>query len=519
MAKTPDTPSRDYEAMLPYWEKIEAILGGAEAMRDAGGTAATSINPYLPKFSEERWKRYRERRQFCKFTNIFGDIVSGLAAKPFSKKVDLVDKEDVSPSYAKLVEDVDGRGNNLHVFAAETFYHGIAYAVDWVLVEYTRARPRPDGRPLTLEDQGPKGQNLKPYWVRIPATRMLAVESNTVRGREIFTHARIKETVTRRIGFEEEVIERVRVLNREPIEDGLGRVIDYAPATWELWEQQSGRRGKTTWERIDGGEITIGEIALVPFSAGRRLGASWTWAPPMRDAADLQIEHFQEESALKHIKHLTAFPMLAGNGIEPALDAAGDPKPVEIGPQAVLYARPIIGETSVTHGEWKFIEPTAESLKFLADQVEETERQLRELGRQPLTASAGITVVQAAMASQKASSAAQAWAWALKDALEQALRFTALWLKEDPAAAPAVFVHTDFAIETADEQGPPALIEARKNGDLSRRTLWGELQRRAILSRDFDAEAEEKALEEEAPDLDDEAEKEAALGGGQRAAA
>jgi hypothetical protein len=41
-----------------------------------------------------------------------------------------------------------------------------------------------------------------------------------------------------------------------------------------------------------------------------------------------------------------------------------------------------------------------------------------------------MTVVQAGMNAQKANSAIQAWALGLKDALEQAFVFTALWLGE-----------------------------------------------------------------------------------------
>lgn len=493
--KGPDTPSADHEAMAPYWRMVETILEGAEAMRRAGSTGGE--NPYLPKFPNEADEDYRYRKANAKFTNIYADIVSNLASKPFAKEVTL--DEDAPDRIKALAEDIDGRGNNLHVFAANLFFGGVNNAFDWVLVEFTKTRPNPSGRPLSQAEE--RAQGLRPYWLHIPASRMLAAYTATIDGKEAFVHCRFREDATVRDGYVEVARERVRELNREPIVGADGAVTGYGPATYTLWEKQKGNDGKDTWVAIDSGAITLGVIPLVPFITGRRKGGSWRFVPPLQDAAYLQIEHFQQETALKHIKELTAFPMLSANGVAPRQEG-GKIVPVPVGPQAVLYAPPY-GEGG-QHGEWIFIEPTAESLKFLAADVENTEKQLREIGRQPLTATAGITVVTAALASQKASSAVQAWAWALKDALEQALRYTAMWLKEP--VEPEVRVFTDFAIEAADDKGPTMIMEMRKNGDLSRRTTWDEAQRRGILSGDFDADDEEQALQDELPDADDDIE-------------
>lgn len=495
---TPDTVSSDYEAMQPHWLKVEAILGGADAMREAGET-------YLPRFPNETEADYEYRRENAKFTNIYADIVNTLATKPFGEEVGLTDGS-ASDAIKALVEDIDGRGNHLHVFAESCFFDGINDAISWILVDYTRARPRADGRPLSVAEE--KSQGLRPYWVHIPAARMLAVYTDVIRGKEMFVHARISESFIRRNGFDETAVERVRVLNREPIyevrADGsmTETVVDYAPATFEVWQKKAtARRGSSGWEVVDSGPVTLGEIALVPFITGRRIGGSWRFTPPMRDAADLQIEHYQQETALKSIKELTAFPMLAGNGVAPAMDN-GKPAPVPVGPRAVLYAPP--SGDSGQHGEWAFIEPTAESLKFLADSIDATEKQLRELGRQPLMTTSGITVVAASFASQKASSVLKAWALGLKDAMEQALKLTAKWLS-DPSEPTINWNLEDLDLALNDKDGQTTLTEARKNGDLSQETYWAELQRRSVLSADFDADLERTRLEEEMPDPDSEA--------------
>lgn len=115
--------------------------------------------------------------------------------------------------------------------------------------------------------------------------------------------------------------------------------------------------------------------------------------------------------------------MLTGNGITPPVDEKGNTVMAPIGPSVVLYAPP--NTDGGQHGEWKFIEPNASPLKFLAEEIGKTEQQLRELGRQPLTAQTGnLTVVTTAFAAQKGNSAVQAWALNLKDCLEQALAYT-----------------------------------------------------------------------------------------------
>lgn len=496
---TPDTVSSDYEAMEPYWTKVETILGGAAAMREAGDT-------YLPKFPNETQADYDYRLENAKFTNIYADIVNTLASKPFGEEVGLT-ADTASDALKALAEDIDGRGNHLHVFAEDCFFDGINNAIDWILVDYTKARSRSDGRPLSVAEE--KQQGLRPYWVHIPAQRMLAVYTDVIRGKETFVHARILETQVERDGFGEVCIERVRVLNREPIyeqlQDGTVTdiVVDYGPPTFEVWQKKAkaGRNSAASWVIVESGPITLGEIPLVPFITGRRLGGSWRFIPPMQDAADLQVEHYQQETALKSIKELTAFPMLAGNGVAPAMDN-GKPAAVPVGPRAVLYAPP--SGDSGQHGEWAFIEPSAESLKFLAESIEVTEKQLRELGRQPLMTTSGITVVAASFASQKASSVLKAWALGLKDAMEQAWKLTAKWLGD--ASQPTIswnLEDLDLALNDAD--GPTTLNEARKNGDLSQDTYWRELQRRSILSVDFDPDEERERLEEEMPDPDDEA--------------
>lgn len=473
--------SADYQAMLPYWQKVAAIRGGVEAMRGMG-------KAFLPQFPNESTKNYDYRRANSKFTDIYSDIIENLASKPFSKEVSL-SNDNVADAIKAVVEDIDGGGNHLHVFADNVFFNGIHNAIDWILVDHTAV---PQG--ATVADE--RAMGARPYWVRIPSTEMLWVESAVFNGKEQFVYAKIYEPITRRDDSgNDTLVERVRVLVRDAVENG-----QYAPARFEIWEKVK-RAGAEVWEITDAGPISIGVIALVPFFTGRREGSSWRIRPPMRNVADLQIEHYQQETNLKNAKELTAFPMFKGEGIDPPKDKTGNVLEAPIGPSAFLWSPS--AQQGETVGKYGILEISAASLQFLSDEVDKTEKQMREIGRQPLTAgSSGITQVAAAFASQKASSAVQAWAFLLKDALERAFKFTAMWLRIE--LEPTVYVNTDFAIELGDDKAPDTLLSMHEKGVLSTTTLWHEMKRRNILSPEFETEIEEERILNEVPGEDDE---------------
>jgi hypothetical protein len=311
-------------------------------------------------------------------------------------------------------------------------------------------------------------------------------------------HARILEPTKIRDGYGEQEVKRVRIFERQVTMDG-DRVTAVGQPTFRLLEERKDTTSnQSRWEQIDEGILAIDVIPLVPFITGRRREASWCFVPPMQDAAFLQIEHYQQESGLKYASENTAFPMLAGNGVSPPTDAAGKAITVPIGPKRVLYAPPTQTGTGAIVGSWQFIEPNATSLKFLSDEVKETERQLRELGRQPLTADSGnLTVITTAFAASKGNSAIQAWCLNLKDALEQALKITTRW--QGDSTEPEVAVHTDFAIDMESDQAGTVLLEMRRNKDISREALINEAKRRDWLSPEYDADQDLERILGETP--------------------
>ena len=468
----PATQSLDYKEMSPHWNVVDRILAGRDAM--------ITDKALLPKFEGESEASHKNRLDNARFTNIFRDIVENLTARLFNARLVLSDG-DAQP-LRDFAEDVDGCGNTVHQFSSDVAFHGISRGLDWILVDYSA-----DGETDGLSREQERQAGHRPIWRRYSANNVIAAESAYVDGEDVFTHVRLLETAVTRDGWEDTEHERVRVLNREPVVDLGSGLTTYGPATWDLYQyDKTATDEKKKWVLIDSGVFSIGVIPLVPFLTGRRKGKGWQIYPPMKDAADLQLEYYQQENALKHIKTMCAYPMLSGNGVSPDVDADGNPKPIVVGPQTVLYATAQTANGSSGTAYWSFVEPTGESLRYLSNELAATSNELRELGRMPLTAqSTNLTVVTTAYAAKKAGSAVQAWAFTLKDAVQRCMRFTAMWLllPEQEYVTNAV-VTADFDLGLGDDNALDGLIGMYNSGIIDWDTVIHEAKRRALLDKD-----------------------------------
>jgi hypothetical protein len=468
----------DMLAMVPYWDLSDCIVDGLDAMKLAGKV-------YLPMFPDEDAAAYAFRLSYAKMTNVFRDSCESLSNKPFEKEVTLVEDENNKPPEQALefCEDVDGSGNNLTAFAVSTFFNGIVSAIDWIMVDYDK----PDPNVRTVADA--KDAGVRPYWSHVLGRNVLEARVKVIAGKEVLTYARVLEPGK---------VDRVRVFER----NASGVV------TWELREKRDTEidspLGRTRFHiaadddgNAEKGTITIGVIPLVPFYTGRRDGRTFKFFPAMRDAADLQVNLYRSECGLEHIKVLAGYPMLAANGIAPPKDAAGKVTKLAVGPGRVLYSIP---DGAGNYGSWAYVQPDAALLTFLESNIENTINQLREIARQPLTAQSGnITTITAAISAGKAKSAVGQWGLALKNALENAMVLTMMWMgvKQD-TYDPAVYVYTDFD-EFTEGKDLETIDADRERGDISRETLWEEKKRRGIYSDEFTPEREEQRLLDETP--------------------
>jgi hypothetical protein len=128
---------------------------------------------------------------------------------------------------------------------------------------------------------------------------------------------------------------------------------------------------------------------------------------------------------------------------------------------------------------------------------------MHRLGMQPMVQKAGgVSATATAVDSAKAHSVLQMWAITLKDALEQAFMIAEAYRGRESKVEVDVF--TDFTADPFAQAPLTALRDARKAGDLSRRTFWSGLRRFDVLPADFDADAEDELLADETEGLEPE---------------
>jgi hypothetical protein len=481
-APDPSTTSSDYDEMLTAWQRIKDIRGGIDVVRAKGVT-------YLPKYAAETQTDYERRRDSTPWRPEWVDAHRNLCSKPFEKEVTL--KEGAPGPIETLTEDIDGQGNNLHVFARKTFADGIAMGLHGILVDYPAMAPG-----MTLADERESG--ARPYWVHIAADQIIDFKMVSVGGRMVTDRLRIQECVTETDPadeFSEIEIERIRYFKRN----------GGAP-TWELWELIAAEeKEESVWVRTAEGPITLPEIPFVAYFTGERSG-NYRVKPPLTDLAVMQIELYQSLSRKDEIMTYAGSPMLKATGFnppEPERDADGNERPraqLTVGPKTILFAPPAMDGVQP---DWDFIQPDAANIKEVREDANGIIEDMRRLGLQPLTPRSGnMTATGAAIEGAKAHSAVQAWALGMKDALEQAFVFTSQWLGVE--ASVEVEVHTDFGIDVQGVEEAKIVGDASKRGTISKKTEREELARRGILGPNFDEKEEDKRLAEQQEGMDPE---------------
>jgi hypothetical protein len=483
MASSPNTTSSAYDAMLPYWRMVDDIMGGAETMRRMPG----GRNPYLYRHEKEPQSEYEIRVMSAPFTPLYADSFRNLASKPFSKEVKI---DGSAPEQIKaLVENIDAAGNHLHVFAREVFKAGINYGIDWIMVAHSRV-------PAGVSEKRRQELGARAYWTRIPAKRMLAVYEDVSDGEMVIVHARVDESYTERDGYSEKTISRVRIFNREKNETDDGRS-QYAPATYEVYEQVSNGRRKAAWELIEEGPISIGIIPLVPFVAGERDVASWVVRPPLRDLAYMQVTEFQMESNRDRVQTMTAFPVGVVQGM------AVPDEPIGMGPRTVFFFD--YKGDSTTLGDFNWREPSGAAGQMLREDLTEFRKEMREAGMQPLTPQSGnLTATATAVAEAKAHSSVEAWAIGLKDTIEQALVYTYLWLGLPEKKAPALDWTVDLDVGQQSVEEMKVVLEMHESRLISEDQAIKEAKRRNLLGPDYDRDEDLEKILAEVPGDDDE---------------
>lgn len=432
-----DTPSLAYFEMAEDLELVNTLMGGTEAMREAGAK-------YLPREPKESKDAYNNRLIRSVLYNAFADTVQKLVGKPFSKPVTL--KEETPEQIVDWSEDIDRCGSNITTFAREVFNNGLVDGITHVLVDFPRG-----GEGLSLAEE--QALETRPYTVNIKASDLIGWQSETVNGIEELTQIRIHEKTIEPDGKWGEVeIHRIRVIYK---------------TGFELYQLND----KKKWAIVDSGETSIGRIPLITYYT-RKTGFM-TAKPPLLDLAYLNVQHWQSSSDQEHILHFIRFPLLHGAGF------SNDQKQVEIGPNRMITSEDPTAKLTYVEHSGAAVEAGRQSIKDIEDKM-------ASMGMQVLTQRSGdVSATATSLDTAKTHSALQDMIRRLENSFSEIFWLMKEWSKIETDLAGGININQDFGLSLTNGKDEDTLLKSRMAGEISQETYLNELKRRAVLSDDL----------------------------------
>lgn len=444
------TPSIAYNSMQNRWWKMTTLLGGTDAMREAGEDMA-------PRHDNEKIKNYDERINCNVLFNMVDLTLRTWVGRPFASQIQYTD--DFASHLKPLMDDVDLNGNNLDVFARKWFRDGIAKAFSHVLVEFPKVEV---GEQRTLADD--EAMNIRPYFVHVYPEQLIFALAERINGKEVLTHIRISEEIIEMDGWEEKVIEQIRVLELDVIDMGTDEAPDFQrKVRVDLHRKDE----KDNWAIMESWYMDIDFIPLVTFYADRTdfmVGRS-----PLDDLADLNIRHWQSMSDQIAILTVARFPMLACSGGD---DEEGK---LIVGPKEWLF-------TADPTARFYYVEHKGAAIEAGRKDLADLEKRMQSYGAEftkerPDRESASARNLDTV----EATSPLQDATFRFNDAMNYALWIMSIWMNKRHIGKATV--PTEFTSPEAMEL--QTLYNTWMEGGLTIKEYLKELQRRGVLSEEF----------------------------------
>jgi hypothetical protein len=452
-----DSTNAAYNSMVAKWKLVRTLDAGTWAMRAAG-------EEFLPQFEAEEHRDWERRRDRSVLFNAFRRSANSLTGKVFARDVML--DEDVPPRLFEMADNIDLGGNNFSVFAKRFFRDGLVSGLGYILVDFpTQTNVR------TLRDERESG--ARPYFVHIKPEDLIAGRSIIQNGKEIWTHARIRENTFEPdpgSEFGDVRVFRIRVFDRT--EAGVFfRVFRKRNQEWVLET-----------------EPTLISVPVIPIEAWYTDKTGFmTSNLVLEDLAHKNVEHWQSASDQRNILTKTRFPMLSMTGVNEAENE--DDEGTVIAPSSVL--------ASANEGaRFGWVEPQGRGIQAGRQDLEDLKLEMQLLAMEPLMTRPGnVTATEKAIDTAEANCTLQTLAAGLKDTLENALDIAGMYIGE--AEGGSVDLNSNFGLNAADTKQLDTLIAMRNRGDISRETLWSEMKRRGVLDEDFKPDDEAERLQDE----------------------
>ena len=307
-----------------------------------------------------------------------------------------------------------------------------------------------------MVDAPKDGEKTRPYWVTYAPKNILGWRTELVEGVRQLSQLRLMEQVVEADGkYGEKIIKQIRVLE---------------PGRYEIHRKDK----KGEYKLHDEGEMSIKD--KIPFSVAyaNRVGM-YESRSPLYDIAELNLKHYQIQSDLDNILHISSVPLLAVFGYPNADE-------ITTGPNEALSLPP--------ESRMEYVSPSGDSYDSQFTRLKDIGEQINTLS---LSAVLGTKLVgESAEAkridrSQKASTM-MVIAQQMQDLIDNCLKFHSEYLNEPNAGSS--FVNRDFVTARLEPQEIQSLLQLFTAGTISQETLLTQLSSGEILGDDFDVEEE-----------------------------
>lgn len=476
------------------WKEDEALrelprtlLGGTRAMRGAE-------RAYLPAHPGERYLQvrteggdwefresddqntaYRIRLARSVLYPFFARAVEKAISAILAKNIKLLDDvpDEIKTGSGRwregLWENIDLRGNIGDVFLRTVLYDALGEAgVSFILVDHPAIGE--DLSPADLKDTD------RPYWVHVPARSVLNPDNwKMIDGVPRLTVLMVEEWTTRDADpYAREGHSRLRVLRRAGA-DG-NPFPEHCSA--EVWEERK-QEGSTAleWVMVEPpvpmkphAEIPV---VMVPI----RKRGEFRGISPFEHLEHLCVAHWQKLSDYDMTLYRIAPPIIHRSGASKS----------EVLDQFVISAG-VVMYSENERADAKYVEHGGSAIGSLQEDLDRLEARILAESMEPHIRRVGPdTATGRKIDDDQAKTEIQAWAIVIKDAIEEALRLTALYLGHKSGGS--VELTSARRHELTDVERLKLAAEMMESCGVPSEEQLAELQRHGLFSDDFDPAA------------------------------
>lgn len=453
MSSDPSAKLPAVDRMQGYWDIVDPLMGGTQAMRAAG-------TKLLPQYPAEAEDTYKDRLALSTLLPAYAETVASSTSRVFAEPLQL--GEDIPEPIKLLSADIDLGGNDLNSWSVEWFREALAKGLCHAMIEHQPTLDA-EGNKLykTVAEEAKAG--VRPYAVIIKPGQVLGWRFDGGKLMQV----RYMESVEVADGdFGVKCVDQVRVLE---------------PGSWRTYRKPE--KGGA-WVEEDRGSTNLTYIPWVTFYTGRT--GPMTAKPPLLELAHLNVKHWQSQSDQDNLLHVARVPLLF---------VFTDNEEFQLTISSASATRmPKDGKAQYVEHTGAAITAGRDSLSDLVDDMRMAGAKLLQKDKQAVKTAAQANEEAAQELSPLARLAGQ-----FADCIAQLLQILADYGSLGEGGH--VEMRGNFDSDFAPEVSLPNLISMANSGKLSDQTLYSEMQRRGVISDELDWEAEKARIEEQGPAL------------------